>query len=85
MGQLAKIQTLMKFLPEKDYSLGIKLLSERNWSNLRSLVYSAIVKTERLEDTLKPHALEEQLEGLRELRAELDYYISQIYGDQEEP
>lgn len=82
MVQLKSIKNLMKYLPEKDIPIGERLLTERNWEELRALIYSAIVKTERKAD--KNRALEYKIDKMRELRTEVDSYVSLMYINYEE-
>lgn len=46
-SQVQRIRKLIPSLPEKDISIGNKLLEARNWEELQNLVSSAIVKIER--------------------------------------
>jgi hypothetical protein len=45
--QVQRLRKLIPSLPEKDISIGMKLLEARDWGELYNLVSSAIVKVER--------------------------------------
>lgn len=82
MVQLKNIKNLLKHLPEKDIPIGERLLAERNWEELRALIYSAIVRTERKVE--KDKSLENKIDRMRDLRAEVDSYVSLMYINYEE-
>ena len=45
--QIQEIRKLITSLPEKDISVGNKLLEARDWEELQNLVTSAITKVEK--------------------------------------
>lgn len=81
-----RIKDLIKFLPEKDISLGYKLLEQRDIKTLKSLVNSAFYKVDKnyTEENPKEEYLKINLDELIILRNIVDnYYSLQVDYDDE--
>lgn len=78
-----RIRGLLEHVPAKDIPYATKFLQERNFEALRDLVKSDIQILRKKKDD----SLEEQIDFLRELKAEVDSYLLLIGledGDEDE-
>lgn len=66
-----RIKQLLKHIPAKDIPYATKFFSERNFELLRDIVKSDIQILLKKKDD----SLEEQIDNLRELKAEIDSYL----------
>lgn len=72
---------MLKYLPSKDIEIGTKLLNERKLESLQDLVKSAIIRTRRgkHKDPPDERYTNISISCLKELKVQLDDYISMIY------
>lgn len=68
-----KIENLLKYVPAKDIPYATEFLHKRDFEALRDLVKSDIQILKRKKD--KDDSVEDQINFLRELKAEIDSYL----------
>ena len=69
-----RIKSLLKNIPAKDIPYATKFLDDRDFESLRDLVKSDIQILRKKHD----ESLAEQIDFLRELKAEIDAYLLMI-------
>lgn len=69
-----RISSLLKHIPAKDIPYATKFFNERDFEALRDLVKSDILILKKKKD----ESLEDQINLLRELKAEIDSYLLMI-------
>lgn len=69
-----RISSLLKHIPAKDIPYATKFFNERDFEALRDLVKSDILILKKKKD----ESLEDQINLLRELKAEVDSYLLMI-------
>lgn len=74
-----RIRSLLEYVPAKDIPYATKFLQERNFEALRDLVKSDIQILRKRKDD----SLEEQIDFLKELKAEVDSYLLLIGLEEE--
>lgn len=74
-----RVRSLLKHVPAKDIPYATKFLQERDFEALRDLVKSDIQILRKKKDD----SLEEQIDFLRELKAEVDSYLLLIGLEEE--
>lgn len=76
METIKKIRKLMSALPEKDYNLGIRLLDNRDFESLQSIINSNIYKIKKKYSDDEESQLEctAALSSLESLKMEVDDY-----------
>lgn len=78
--QTDKIKKLLNIIPAKDIPYATEFFNKRDFESLRDLVKSDIIilrKKKREEDT-------KRVEMLRELKAEIDFYLLLIGEEEQE-
>lgn len=75
-----RIRKLISLLPEKDINLGYKFLDSRDFSSLKELVDSAILKVKKNMTSKhpRPEYAKIDLEGLHILKSEVDVYLMRL-------
>lgn len=75
-----KIQTLLKYLSDKDEKIGQSLLDRRDFDSLKELIDSAVYLTEKNQNKeVVPDKYKDlSLEGLLKLKVEVDNYCALI-------
>lgn len=75
-----RIKKLISLLPEKDVDLGYKFLDSRDFSSLKELVDSAILKVKKNMTRVnpRPEYAKIDLEGLYILKSEVDVYLMRL-------
>lgn len=76
-----RINNLIEYLPERDIVIARRLVNQRNFNDLKSLVDSAIYKTEKTLD--ETQEIEVDLSKMEELKQEVDNYLI-ILGEPED-
>lgn len=77
-SKIDKIKELLYFLSERDREISEQLIKNKNYHNIRELVYSSIYK---LKKPNKDSPIDERVIMLELLYSELDSYIILIYGE----
>lgn len=75
-----RTRKLISLLPEKDINLGYKFLDSRDFSSLKELVDSAILKVKKnvTSEHPRPEYAKIDLEGLYILKSEVDVYLMRL-------
>lgn len=75
-----RIKKLISLLPEKDVDLGYKFSDSRDFSSLKELVDSAILKVKKNMTRVnpRPEYAKIDLEGLYILKSEVDVYLMRL-------
>ena len=83
---LKKIESLISYLPEKDYTLAKKFIEKKDWESLKDLNWSSLQLVEmalaKEEVPAKYQGLD--LDKIRELALECDEYYYLIYPEEME-
>ena len=74
-----RVRSLLKYIPARDIPYATKFFQEREFEALRDLVKSDIQILRKKKDD----SLEEQIDFLRELKAEVDSYLLLIGLEEE--
>lgn len=79
---IKKIESLISALPESDIKHGSKFLKDRDFESLQLLVDSAIYRIKKNLDNENPKEeyLKVNMEDLRTLQVEVDYYVRLVLG-----